>query len=679
MRLAALAVLVLAGCPRGGTLPQKPGAPADARVAIARLEAERGAGVDELIARAASGDLGVRGLALRALGRVGGPRALAALLVALEDPAPAIASRAAGAIGIVAATTDPPPAVIEQTTSALIAAAARPDVDLPEVLEALGRAGDARALGPLTARLGDADAAVAEAAAVALGRLGRRQIALDATARRALAAATGAAHETPLRRAAVWALGREHGLEAPGASGPDPEVTLALAAAVADSDAETRAAAIAALARRKSVADGATAIEQALRDKDWRVAVEAVRALAGDAGVDATRRAALAAALVRSWTVVAGGGTPPHAHVVLEGLRQLLPAANDNRATFDHARGLADSPATMVAPLVRGWVQCLATAGIARAEPAKELAALQRCGGDGFPPAPRAQLFAELAGSDVGTVQQRRDGIMILLSTRDPAQRAAALEAVPKLWPALTEADRTALAGAVATALGSDAPVEAGTAGEVAAKLVADAKTAAAARVKVEDALVARALAEPDAELAATLLGAIATAKLQNGRAACAKGATGATPVIRTAGRDCLTALDGKVAPDPVRSHDEPPAAVVPAPAIADVAAVIGRRVTWRIETSRGAVTIALAPDVAPWHVAAIAALTRRKFYDGLSSIASCPTSSSRAAIRPAPAGAGRASRCPPSPRRAPTAPTSPPARSASPTPARTAAARSGS
>jgi cyclophilin family peptidyl-prolyl cis-trans isomerase/HEAT repeat protein len=617
MRLAAAIIVALAGCPRSGTPPQRPGAPADARVAIARLEAARGAGVEELVARAASGDPDVRGLALRALGRVGGPRALTALLAALEDPSAVIASRAAGAIGILVATTDPPPPVIEQTSSALIAAAARPDVDLPEVLEALGRAGDVRSLGPLTARLGDPDVAVAEAAAIALGRLGRRQIALDGTARRALAAATGAAHETPLRRAAVWALGREHGLDAPGAPAPDPEVTLALAAAVADSDAETRAAAVAALARRKSVAGGAKPIEQALRDTDWRVAVEAVRALAGDAGGSA-HRDALAAALVRSWTVVAAGGKPPHAHVVIEGLRQLLPSVKDTVAPFDHARGLADSPATVVAPLVRGWVQCLATAGYARVEPAKELAAVLGCGGDGFPAVPRAQLFAELAGGSVGTVQQRRDGIMILLSTRDPAQRAAALETVPKLWGELTDGDRTALAGAVATALTSDAPVEAGTAGDAVAKLVAHDKTTPAARTRLEDALVARALAEPDAELAAGLLAAIATAKLARGRAACAKGAAGPTPVIRTAGRDCLTALDGKVAPDPARSHDEPPAAVVPAATLADIAAVIGKRVTWRVETSRGVVTIALAPDVAPWHVAAIAALTRRKFYDGL-------------------------------------------------------------
>jgi cyclophilin family peptidyl-prolyl cis-trans isomerase len=38
----------------------------------------------------------------------------------------------------------------------------------------------------------------------------------------------------------------------------------------------------------------------------------------------------------------------------------------------------------------------------------------------------------------------------------------------------------------------------------------------------------------------------------------------------------------------------------------------------WTVETTRGAVTIELEPQLAPWHVASIVALTRRQFYDGL-------------------------------------------------------------
>jgi cyclophilin family peptidyl-prolyl cis-trans isomerase len=38
----------------------------------------------------------------------------------------------------------------------------------------------------------------------------------------------------------------------------------------------------------------------------------------------------------------------------------------------------------------------------------------------------------------------------------------------------------------------------------------------------------------------------------------------------------------------------------------------------WRLTTGRGRVDIALEPEAAPWHVAALVALTRAGFYDGL-------------------------------------------------------------
>jgi peptidyl-prolyl cis-trans isomerase B (cyclophilin B) len=45
---------------------------------------------------------------------------------------------------------------------------------------------------------------------------------------------------------------------------------------------------------------------------------------------------------------------------------------------------------------------------------------------------------------------------------------------------------------------------------------------------------------------------------------------------------------------------------------------VVGKALRWRLATTRGEIVIALHPDVAPWAVAAIAALTRRGFYDGI-------------------------------------------------------------
>ena len=45
---------------------------------------------------------------------------------------------------------------------------------------------------------------------------------------------------------------------------------------------------------------------------------------------------------------------------------------------------------------------------------------------------------------------------------------------------------------------------------------------------------------------------------------------------------------------------------------------MIGKALRWRVTTTRGDLVIALHPDVAPWAVAMIVALTRKHFYDGL-------------------------------------------------------------
>jgi cyclophilin family peptidyl-prolyl cis-trans isomerase len=402
----------------------------------------------------------------------------------------------------------------------------------------------------------------------------------------------------PLRRAAAFAFAREHRGETPA---PTPEVTAALVAAVADSDAETRAGAIAALGRRKAVGDSAAQIEQDLRDADWRVAVEAVRALAGDNGTDGGKDA-VAAIVVRDWAQLSAGGSAAMAHVVLEGLRALAddaarPTVRDAFAAV--AKSAAPgAPAGNVAPLVRGWAHCLATLGLERAEPAAFDGGtrLLACGGDAIAPRLRAQLVGEAVGAGVGTPAQRRDAIVVLVATTDAPSRAAGLEAIAKVWPALDARDREALVPALARALAATDPMEAGTAAETAATLLG-----------LPD------LAATDPELASSVVSAIGTAKLADGRDACEKAAAGASPVIRAAGEACLLALDGKADAEPPFTD---PAAVTP-PAL-DPASVIGARPTWVVETSRGTVEITLAPDVAPWHVASIVALTEKKFYDGL-------------------------------------------------------------
>jgi cyclophilin family peptidyl-prolyl cis-trans isomerase len=277
------------------------------------------------------------------------------------------------------------------------------------------------------------------------------------------------------------------------------------------------------------------------------------------------------------------------------------------------------------ARVVRGWVHCLATAGLERADLAgfdggtRVLA----CGGESIAPHYRAQLLGELIKAGVGSPTQRRDAIVVLVATTDPLRRAAGLDAIPAVWPALAEADQEVLVPAVTRSLAASDVVEVGTAAESAGTLLGRSDLTATVRATLAAALVERAGRESDgglsgngdAELAGTLLAAIAAGKVTDGRVACERGVAGRFPVTRAAGRDCLTALAGGIVPDPDRELDEPAPAAVPA---LELEAVLGHRVTWRLETTRGTVAIRLAPDVAPMHVASVVALTRARFYDGL-------------------------------------------------------------
>ncbi|HET9990364.1 MAG TPA: peptidylprolyl isomerase, partial [Kofleriaceae bacterium] len=60
-----------------------------------------------------------------------------------------------------------------------------------------------------------------------------------------------------------------------------------------------------------------------------------------------------------------------------------------------------------------------------------------------------------------------------------------------------------------------------------------------------------------------------------------------------------------------------PPIGSETAPPI-DVASVIGKHLAWHVVTTAGELVIELRPDIAPWNVATIVALTQRHFYDGL-------------------------------------------------------------
>lgn len=579
------------------------------RLRIARAEATRGAGIAELSSLAAAGPRLQRVLALRALGRIGGAQAIEVLRGRLADADVELVAAAAGALGVLASLDEPGAEVTAALTAALLAALPRAGARAPIVIEALGRAADASAQPRLVEGLAGASPPIAEASAIALGRHGRRKIALAPAARGALAAAARHA-DASVRYAAAWALAREH-LADGAAAGPGPDVAGALAALVTDRDAEIRAQAIAALARRKLV-DGRVErlLARAVLDQDWRPAVEAARAMTGEQSTVRMRLAAARAAAAR----LGSGPEGQHAvQVAIEVLRGLVgnaappPPSGADRAELEEALAeLVRAAGKVHSPLARGWIGCLDKVLAARRAAPADFTAVEQCSPD-LPEHLRLPLLAELVRAKASTPAARQAAVGKLLAHADVRVRAAGLGALAALWPDGDAAVKSAALAAVIEGLGAQEPIEAGAAAEAAPdiyEVIADADRGA-----LDAAVAARAGKERDVELSASLLELVGKRKIAAGAAACREGLAG-HPVRARAAAACLVAL-GEPAP--------PARAVAPAPPPpVDVAAVIGHSVRWKLSTTAGPLTIELLPEVAPWAVAAIVALTRKGFYDGL-------------------------------------------------------------
>ena len=477
--IALVATTLSFACPSSRPArPIEPQPPAQAddrelRIRVARAEARRAGGVAELVQLAQSPDVHARVLAVRGLGRIG---SMDAVTRALGDASPEVVDAALDAIGV-AGSLDDPPYFTLQATPVLGKYLAD-----PAAVTALGRAGDASAL-PMLAK-------PTEPSLIALARMGRRKIAWTADVRAAVIAATRD-KDPRVRYAATYALMREH--EPPA----DEAATAALRDRLKDDDAETRAQALAGLAKRK-----AAKIDEVigyLRDRDWRVAVEAVRAVAADP----VGQRALAVLVAVAPDAVAD-----------EALRQLAAQQVD-----EYARTLL----AKTEPTLSGWRQCFARA-ILR-QPFAEL----HC--DGIDLA----ILADIAKISPD-VTWKRGAIRTLLESSDPRLKMAAfplLEA-PQLVAALASKD-TATAGAALDAIGD--------------RFAGDAA--------VEAAIVQRAKVETDVELGSDLLAQIGQRKLAAGADAC-RAAVSGPPVRARAAAECLRQL-GDAVPPPAISDAQPP------------------------------------------------------------------------------------------------------------------------
>ena len=599
--LAATALLV--ACP-GSTPAPVPPTPVDeapVRIRIARAEAMRGAGVTELVELAAHGSALERTLALRGLGRTGGARARAALDQALADPDPVIVAAAARAYGLLGSLDELAAEPAATATAALTAALERvPEETKPVVVEAIGRVANADARQLLVDLLKHPSGDVRTAAAIAIGRFGRRKIEMTAFAHLAL---IDALRDRVTAYSAAYAFARAQLRDASAsAAAAHTRVGPPLAELIDSPDTATRAVAIQAIVKQDVVGSAHAQLEKALLDGDWRVAVEAVRALAGDKGDDAGRDA-VAAAMVRRFAELERG-KPTEAHVVIEALRALAPHGKRPLvASAVTALARSASASTTVQGVTYGWIECLALVVMARGESA-DLALVESCK---LPEHLRLPLVAELVGAKVGTLAQRRAALAMLLAHPDVRVRASALGALASLWPEGGGADRAALVSTLVTALGAPDPILAGAAVE-AAPAIYEA-IGAGDHAVLDAAIVSRARTEKDPELAASILELVGKQKLAGGVDACRTAVQG-HPVLAAAGRSCLSALGE--AP-PARGE---PAAASPPPGI-DVATAFGSR-EWVLTTTRGEIVIALDATAAPWAVATIVALTAKGYYDGL-------------------------------------------------------------
>ncbi|MBS1120958.1 MAG: Peptidyl-prolyl cis-trans isomerase, partial [Deltaproteobacteria bacterium] len=555
----------------------------------------------ELAGLASHGTKPERLLALRGLGRVGGKRSLELLVGALADPDPDVTGAAAGAIGI-STSLDEPAAGDPAITRALLEAWPRAGLHGALVIEAIGRAADLSAQPALVRGLA-AEPRIAAACGLALGRYGRRKLELTDDARLALITATR--HVDPgVRYAAAYALAREQlpsradAREAERLRGAGTH----LARLASDPDPDVRAQAVAALGRRKFVTPVRKELALALRDRDWRVAVEAVRALTGDASDDAGRDAVAAILGPRFAQLEQGDAT--EAHVIMEALRGL--AAHTGRAPIATAIAALAAHGASLPPLARGWIECLASVGLARGAASPDFPGVEHCGHGGLPDHLRLPLLGELVTARVGTLVARQAVVRTLLSHADPRVQAAGLGTLAVMWKEGDSVDHEAAISTLWTALASTDPIIAGNAVDAATAVYEELGTGD--HSKLDAAVVARALVEHEPELGAALYELIGKRKIVAGAAACGVGLVGG-PVLAAAARKCLEALGITSAPAAGAATTAPPV---------DITGAIGRTLRWHLFTTHGDIVIALRPDIAPWAVATIVALTRKGFYDGL-------------------------------------------------------------
>lgn len=511
------------------------------------------------------------------------------LLRLLSHPAPAVRSSAAFALGQTAAGSDS--AVGVRIASALMERLAREEngTVLRALLDGIGKAGNAGAAASLTEfRPRPKPDSVDGAMALAFGRMAARGIrtreAAVFSARLLDVAGEGE------RWKAAYALMRI------GERGLLEEHVSRIAAAAQDGDPDVRMLCASALG---SVGDRRVALLTLLRlasdDVDWRVRVNALKALAASPPPQPPEAVA---ALME-------GAEDGNLHVSLAALTALSGIRIDER---------------------RQEVRALLT-GILRNAEGRYLPGQQREAGVTLARLFGGQAFADLAllregGDDlrrayaaalahVGTAEARGALVQLMrdFSPRVQAEAAQSLVASAKNAPP-PDAERVRIRSALRTALGADDVAVLSNAAEgLSDSLLADQGSvpdllAALARVRLPDqAEAARAIAGALGSLRATMaVPSLAALAREN------------DPALVRAAAGAIEAITGSPQTHLLRKRTAAPGGEPDTPLLDWVRA--HREV--RVRTARGTWTMRLLPETSPFTCMALAGLIRRSFYDGL-------------------------------------------------------------
>ena len=615
--LAQLLGGLLASCTKDTNLRDTSARPDDAAQAeavIAQAELARRPS-PELRTLLSSADPLVRERALLGLGRVGDAQATPLLGPLLSRP---------GRDGAIAAWTlgrsHPDDDDAAKPASPGEAAAPRAELLLVDCLRthctqeveaarALGKAGRGpAALQQLAASL-EGPAALAAEAALALGIQARvggtgADARVATVAREPLWRALGRA-ESEVRRGAAYALGR-----IPRAAGElDDRSRAALVAALRDPEAETRANAARAAGRSGLAAQELAGL---LGDRDWRVRVEAARALAFAPGALLLLGPALRTAaeeLAREHEI--GGARWAHPLVELFASAAALGAGPE----------LVPAPSTLSGPTAASTIAVRCAAAQARDRHAHAPLETPVCGAGLEPPWRSRLRTAGLAADLAGDHPESPGGAALLaaLADTDPRVRSAAAQAAtPAFAAALIERlddPDPVVVNAAASSLAKDAAI-------ARASLPAAARAAtrlASARSAQTGDPRADSLAALGDLLAAALAPPVARPFPPEFSALRPLFSLEPAPVESLPLFNSLSALARLL--EPASRIPPPPAPRIPAAAFAGRPGQGPRSRSLVLATTAGELRVRLftRDDETPLTAAALAALANESFYDGLS------------------------------------------------------------